>query len=151
MEQKLRAKRIRHIGVRPLRKTCQETAVCSQLDRQQGHSGYLAENAQIRLEVLALSTTWEYDPPPTNAAWMGGNSTLNGDHLVSACRHVGTPAPENIPQGAPASVGWTDAKGNLGSWRVNYGSGQKYSMTSGSSNPSTNECGMDESGSKRGV
>src|SRR6266403_765185 len=68
MEQKLQSQAYTAHWVRPLRKTCQETARLQSVGpTARAISGYLAATAQIRLAGMALSTTFGSTiRPPTN-------------------------------------------------------------------------------------
>src|SRR5258705_10252405 len=110
MEQNLQSQAYTAHRVRPLRKTCQETARLQSVGpTARAISGYLAATAQIRLAGMALSTTFGSTiRPPTNGRGWAETARSMGP-LVSACpaRWVRQP-PETSRKAAPAlSVGRT--------------------------------------------
>jgi N-acetylneuraminic acid mutarotase len=63
-----------------------------------------------------LNDLWKFSPAKDEWTWMGGSSTLPGNHQLAApgvYGTLGTPAAANIPGGRSGAMGWTDVSGNL--------------------------------------
>lgn len=70
---------------------------------------------------------WKLNPSTVQWTWMGGNEAISpcADYDCSGpvvYGTLGTPSPENIPQGRDHGVGWTDRNGNL--WLFGGGGGE---------------------------
>src|SRR5258705_12741281 len=106
MEQNLQSQAYTAHRVRPLRKTCQETARLQSVGpTARAISGYLAATAQIRLAGMALSTTFgsTIRPPTNGRGWAETARSMRP--LVSAePRGWAAQSPGTQPEAGPAAA-----------------------------------------------